>query len=121
MEKTSDVSGKTYAPRFIINISEFDRATAEIQVNFYTNSQLVLKYKKGGGAGMDGDIEMTLDPESNIFRVIPTPTQALKIKSGAFWVELKLAFAHSEYPDGRVECIKVKAKDVTQFNTVFSI
>jgi len=120
MEKQFDLVGETYRIPFVVNVSEFDRSTADlIEVHLFSNSSQVLKYKRGGGTGYDGDIDFTTQSESNVFCVIISPALALKLNAGQLWVEIKLVYAHSKYPEGRVICKKVKLLELSQYNTKF--
>lgn len=108
---TADVVGKTYKIGFVVNITNYAHVNADIWVNVFSNAQVVLKYKKGGGAGYDGDVTLS---GTNIFYVIMTPDDAKKLNLGKLYVEAKLAFTDPDYPDGRVEVIRAAIKDLTK-------
>lgn len=116
MINTADIVGTTFRIAFVVNITSYANVNASQIVNCYSNGKLVLKYKKGGGVGYDGDILQ--DPSNaRIFYVTMTKTDAEKVRAGKLYLEAQIDFSDDEYPDGRRINIKTVIKDIEKFNT----
>jgi aerobic-type carbon monoxide dehydrogenase small subunit (CoxS/CutS family) len=80
-----------------------------IIVHVLIDSKVVLKFKKGGGAGYDGDI--SINPSaSNKCSVVATLVQGEKIKCGQMLAEIQVITDFPGYDNKR----KIKAAAVLQ-------
>lgn len=115
MGNTTDIIGNTFRIKIFVNITTYSNVDAEIFVNVYSGSECVLKYKKGGGTGFDGDVELD---GSHTFYITLTPDDAKKIKQGRLYVEGKLIFPDDNFPSGRVVPFRVEIREsITKYNT----